>query len=486
MNNSNSKKTIGSALFWKFLERFGVQGSQFVLQIILARLLSPEHYGVLSLMVIFTTLANVFIQRGFNTALIQNKDVTEEDYSSVFYVTMGIAVVIYAILYISAPWIAVFYKMPDLVKPFRVLCLVLFPGALNSIQLAKVSRAMDFKKVFRSNVIAIVFSGIVGIVLAYLGAGLWALVVQNLLNVTVAAIVMWFTVKWRPMLVCNTYRLKALFSYGWKLLVSGLIDTAYADLYSLVIGRKYNASALAYYERGKQFPKFIINAVNTTVQTVMLPAMSAEQNDKEKVKSMTRASVMLSSYIIFPMMAGLAGIATPMVRLLLTEKWLPCVPFMQICCFSMALMPIHSCNLQAINAMGRSDIFLKLEIIKKIYGILLLVFAVVFYDSVLAIALVGIVSSLVSSVVNASPNKKLIGYSYLEQVIDIFPSMILSLVMFGAVLLLGKIVLPDILLLIMQIFVGIAVYVGMSAVLGLKPFKHLFGIVKNFKKKEKQ
>ena len=188
MNNSNSKKTIGSALFWKFLERFGVQGSQFVLQIILARLLSPEHYGVLSLMVIFTTLANVFIQRGFNTALIQNKDVTEEDYSSVFYVTMGIAVVIYAILYISAPWIAVFYKMPDLVKPFRVLCLVLFPGALNSIQLAKVSRAMDFKKVFRSNVIAIVFSGIVGIVLAYLGAGLWALVVQNLLNVTVAAI----------------------------------------------------------------------------------------------------------------------------------------------------------------------------------------------------------------------------------------------------------------------------------------------------------
>jgi O-antigen/teichoic acid export membrane protein len=295
---------------------------------------------------------------------------------------------------------------------------------------------------------------------------------------------MWFTVKWRPVLVCNLRRIKVLFSYGWKLLVSGLIDTAYADLYSLVIGRKYNAGALAFYERGKQFPKFIINAINTTVQTVMLPAMSAEQSDRERVKSMMRTSIALSSYIIFPMMAGLAGVAIPVVRLLLTDKWLPCVPFLQISCFSMAFMPIHSCNLQAINAMGRSDIFLKLEMIKKIYGILLLTGAVVFFDSVLAIALVGIVSSLVSSVVNASPNKRLVGYSYWEQIRDIFPSMMLSFVMFVVVLLVEKIVvLPDVLLLCVQIVVGVVVYVGLSVVFGLQPFKQLLGLVKNLLKK---
>ena len=198
----NGKK-IYSGLFWKLLERFGVQGSQFVLQIILARLLAPEHYGVLSMMVIFTTLANVFIQRGFNTALIQNKDVTEEDYSSVFWVTMLVAALLYALLFVTAPFIGDFYNMPELVAPFRVLCLVLFPGALNSIQLAKISRILDFKKVFFSNLSAILISGITGIVFALMGAGLWSLVVQFLLNVVVACIVMWFTVKWRPKFVCN-------------------------------------------------------------------------------------------------------------------------------------------------------------------------------------------------------------------------------------------------------------------------------------------
>ena len=246
---SNSKQ-ISQGLFWKLMERFGVQISQFVLQIVLARILDPAHYGVLSMMIIFTTLANVFIQRGFNTSLIQNKDVTEDDYSSVFWVTMTIAVAIYGLLFFSAPLIAKFYKMPDLVSPFRVLCLVLFPGALNSVQLAKISRNMDFKKVFKSNVAAILVSGIVGIILALLGAGLWALVAQNMLNTIVACIVMWFTVKWRPRLVCNFSRVKVLIKYGWKLLVSGLIDTLYQDLRSLVIGKKYNSSTLGYYIRG--------------------------------------------------------------------------------------------------------------------------------------------------------------------------------------------------------------------------------------------
>ncbi len=474
-NHFNNKK-IFNGLIWKFLERFGVQGSQFVLQIILARILDPEHYGVLSMMVIFTTLANVFIQRGFNTALIQNKDVTEEDYSSVLWVTGGIAVVLYAVLFAAAPLIAKFYNMPELVQPFRVLCLVLFPGALNSIQLAKVSRGLDFKKVFRSNVVAIILSGVAGIVLAYLGAGLWALVAQFLLNVLIACIVMWFTVKWRPRVVCNLARVKVLFAYGWKLLVSGLIDTLYQDLRSLVIGKKYDSGTLGYYNRGKQFPQFIINAINTTVQSVMLPAYSKNQSEANKIKGMMRNSITLSSFIIFPMMAGLAGLAEPLVRLLLTEKWLPCVPYMQIYCFTFAFYPVHSCNLQAINAMGRSDIFLKLEIIKKTMGIAALVIALACFDSPIAIAATGVITGLISCFINAAPNKKLVNYSYWEQIRDILPSMLASLVMLLAVLTVEKLRLNDILILVVQVAVGVVIYVAIAAVFRLKPFVMLLSV----------
>lgn len=480
----SSKQQILSGLVWKFLERFGVQASQFVLQLVLARILDPEHYGVLSMMVIFTTLANVFIQRGFNTALIQNKNVTEEDYSSVFYITMSIAAVLYGILFAAAPWIAAFYKMPELVQPFRVLCLVLFPGALNSIQIAKVSRAMDFKKIFRSNLAAILVAGSVGITLAFLGAGLWALVAQYILNVLVACVVMWFTVRWRPRLVCNLKRVKELFAYGWKLLVSSLMDTLHQDLRSLIIGRKYDAGTLGYYNRGKQFPQFIINAINTTVQSVLLPAMSEKQDERDKLKTMMRISITLSAFVIFPMMAGLAGVARPLVELLLTEKWLPCVPYMQIYCFSLAFRPVHSCNLQAINATGRSDIFLKLEIIKKIIGTIALVIAVVCFDSPIAIAMTGIVTTLLNCFVNAFPNRKLVGYSYEEQMLDILPAFTAAMLMFGVVLLIELLQLNSYVTMMVQIIAGVAVYVGLAVVFRIKAFDTILSIIKKYSKKK--
>ena len=466
------------ALIWKLLERFGVQGIQFVLQIILARLLDPEHYGVLSLMVIFTTLANVFIQNGFNTALIQNKDVTEEDYSSVFWVSLSIAAILYAVLFFAAPVIAAFYEMPDLVAPFRVLCLLLFPGALNSIQLAKVSREMDFKKVFYSNIGGIVISGVVGIVVALLGGGLWALVVQTLLNIVAACAVMTFTVKWRPRFVCNLTRVKILFSFGWKLLASGLLDTLYQDIRSLVIGKKYNADMLGYYDRGKQFPQFLINGINSAVQSVLLPAMSAEQDNKVQVKTLMRNSVMLSSYIIFPMMAGLAGVATPLVQLLLTEKWLPCVPFLQIYCFSFAFYPVHTSNLQAINAMGRSDIFLKLELIKKSIGLSALAIAVFCFDSPIAIAMTGALTTISSCFINAYPNKKLIGYSYFEQMRDILPSFAAAIVMCGMVLLVELLSMSTIMTILVQVIVGVVGYVAISAIFRLQPFLQILNVIK--------
>lgn len=469
---------MGIAIIWKLLERFGVLGGQFILQIILARLLDPEHYGVLSMMVIFTALANVFIQTGFNTSLIQNKDVTEEDYSSVFWVSLGIAGALYGMLFAAAPLIAAFYEMPDIVAPFRVLALMLFPGALNSVQLAKISRDMDFKQVFRSNVAAIVVSGGIGIALAYMGAGLWALVAQTLMNVTVACVVMWFTVKWRPRLVCNLARIKVLFSYGWKLLVSSLLDTLYQDLRSLVIGKKYDSGTLGYYNRGKQFPQFVISAINGAVQSVMLPAMSAEQDDRARVKAMMRNSITLSSYIIFPMMAGLAAVAEPLIELLLTDKWLPCVPYMQIYCFTFAFYPVHSCNLQAINAMGRSDLFLRLEIIKKSYGLVALVIAVFCFESPIAIAMTGVFTTFISCFVNASPNKKLIGYAYAEQMKDILPSLLMSLVMAVCVAQVNRLGLGLVLTLVLQVTLGAAVYVLLSVITKSQPFRLLVDMLK--------
>lgn len=481
---STSNKSISQGLFWKLLERFGVQGVQFILQIILARLLDPGHYGMLSIMVIFTTLANVFVQSGFNTALIQSKELDEDDYSSVFWVSLGVAGILYAVIFVAAPGIASFYSMTEIVTPLRVLALMLFPGALNSIQVAKISRELSFKKSFVSSLSAIAVSGIVGVSLAYSGAGLWALVGQSLANVFVSCIVMKFTVKLKLRLRCNLARVKILFEFGWKLLVSSLIDTLYSDLYSLTIGKKYNNDTLGYYSKGRQFPQLIITSVNGAVQSVMLPVLSEKQDQKEQAKALMRTSMMMSSYIIFPMMAGLAAVATPLISLLLTDKWLPCVPYLQIYCFSMAFYPVHTCNLQAINAMGRSDVFLKLEIIKKSYGMALLIVALVFFDSPIAIVAMGILTTLISSFVNASPNRKLINYSYWEQVKDILPSFIISLVMFCLVSWVGSLLtLHSIIVIIIQIAIGVTFYLVSSLIFKPEPFVALLKIVKNKLKK---
>lgn len=481
---STSNKSISQGLFWKLLERFGVQGVQFIVQIILARLLDPGHYGMLSIMVIFTTLANVFVQSGFNTSLIQSKELDEDDYSSVFWVSLGVAGILYAVIFVAAPRIASFYSMDEIVTPLRVLALMLFPGALNSIQVAKISRELNFKKAFASNVSAIIVSGIVGVFMAYSGAGLWALVGQSLSNVFVSCIVMKFTVKLKLRFKCNLQRVKILFKFGWKLLVSSLIDTLYSDLYSLTIGKKYSNDTLGYYSKGRQFPQLIITSVNGAVQSVMLPVLSGKQDQKEQAKALMRTSMMMSSYIIFPMMAGLAAVATPLISLLLTDKWLPCVPYLQIYCFSMAFYPVHTCNLQAINAMGRSDVFLKLEIIKKSYGMALLIVALVFFDSPIAIVAMGILTTLISSFVNASPNRKLINYSYWEQVKDILPSFIMSLAMFCLVSWVGSLLtLHSIIVIIIQIAIGVTFYLVSSLIFKPEPFVTLLKIVKNKLKK---
>ncbi len=475
----NTRKIV-SGFSWKLFERLGVQGVQFILQLLLARLLAPEHYGVLSIMLIFISLANVFVQNGFSSSLVQDKDVTDEDYSSVFWISFLIATLLYAVLFVTAPLIAFFYQMPTLVAPLRVLSLMLFPSVFNAVQQSKILREMDFRKVFFSNVTAIAVSGVAGVVAAFFGLGLWALVIYQLLHIVIACAVMYFTVDWRLRLVCNMARVKVLFSFGWKLLVSNLLNTLYQDLRSLVIGKKYNSSTLGFYNRGKQFPQLIMNTVNSAVQGVMFPALSAEQNDRARMKAMMRRSIAVGSFLIFPIMTGLALVAPALVELLLTERWLPCVPFMQIYCFSFAFYPIHSCNLQAVTALGRSDLFLKLEIIKKIMGVALLVIAVVFFDSPIAIALTGLISTVICFFINAQPVKALVKYSYFEQLRDLIPATLLSLAMCAPVLLVSTLSWHPIYILLVQVAVGAAVYIGAAFLFNVSSCRFILNLAKQY------
>ena len=289
---------------------------------------------------------------------------------------------------------------------------------------------------------------------------------------------MYYTSKLRIRFVCNLQRVKVLFSFGWKILVSALVDTLYQDLRSMVVGLKYNSATLGYYNRGKHFPQFVGNIVSNSVSSVMLPAMSKKQDRPEQLKDLMRKSISLSAYIFFPMMMGLAAVSTPLVTVLLTEKWLPCVPYMQIYCFSYAFHPVHLCNVQAINAMGRSDVYLKLEFIKKGYGILFLVLAIVLFDTPLAIAMTGLISTWISWFVNSYPNKKLVGYSYLEQIRDVLPSLIMAGVMYVVVVMITTLQWNVWITLFVQIFVGVVIYLGLSIITKSKEFMYLFAEIK--------
>ncbi len=477
----NLKTKVLSGLIWKFGERISAQLVTFIVSIVLARLLSPAYYGAIAIVNIFIALANVFVVAGFGNSLIQKKDADNVDFSSVFYFNIVLSLVIYIILFFCAPVIADFYNMEILSPVLRVLGLRLIVAGVNSVQHAYVSKHMMFKSFFWSTLFGTLLSGVVGIAMAYAGFGIWALVAQYMVNTTVDTIVLWVTVKWKPVLEFSFIRLKGLFSYGWKLLVSELLNTGYNELRSLVIGKGYSSSDLAFYTKGKSFPNLIVTNIISSIQSVLFPAMSERQDKKENVKAITRRSIRISSYVMLPMMCGLALIAEPFVRALLTDKWLPCVPFLQIYCFSFSLHPIHTANLQAIKAMGRSDLFLKLEIIKKIIGVIVLVISVKF--GVLAIAMTGLLTTVISSVINSYPNVRLLKYRYVEQIKDLFNGIIPLTVMWVTVWLVRMININDILMMILQILVGIVVYVTVSSITKNESFLYIHSIIKELLKK---
>ncbi len=475
----NLKQKTLSSLAWRYAERCGAQGIQFIVQIVLARLLTPADYGIIGLITVFIAIAQVFAQSGLGQALVQKKDADNTDFSTVFFFSIVFSIMIYAVLFMCAPLIASFYNMPQLTPVVRVLGLSIIIAAVNSVQQAYVQRTMQFKRFFWSTLIGTIISAFTGIGAAYKGWGVWALVVQQLTNQIIDTIVLWLTVKWRPNIVFSLKRMKRLFSYGWKLLCSSVLDTTYNNIYSLVIGKFYSESELGFYNRGKQFPMLIIANINSAIDSVLFPVMSEAQENKKALKDMVRRSIVTSTFFIFPCMAGLAAVARPLTVLLLTEKWLPAVPFIQFCCFTFAFWPIHTANLQAIKAVGRSDIFLKLEIIKKVVGVITLI---VTLPHGLYVMMIGkCVTAVTGSFLNASPNKKLLDYSYFEQIRDVLPAMLLSLFMCGCVLSINLLGLGNLTTMIIQVILGIIIYAAGAKLLKLESMDFIIKTLKEFK-----
>lgn len=471
-----SRKTTIVGFIWRFAERVGAQGVSFIVSIILARILAPELYGTIALVTVFTSILNVFVDSGLGSALIQKKDADDLDFSSVFYFNMAVCIFLYLLMYLAAPLIARFYNDLTLVPIIRVLSLTLVISGVKNIQHSYVARTMQFKRFFFATLGGTIGAAIIGIYMAYCGYGVWALVVQYVFNIAMDTLILWLTVKWRPKRMFSWERLKQLFSYAWKLLASSLLDTVYNNLRQLIIGKMYTSEDLAFYNRGRQFPHMIIDNVNSSINSVLFPTMSKAQDDKARLKEMTRRSIKTSTYIMAPLMMGMAFCAEPIVRLLLTEKWMEAVPYMRIFCITLMFYPIHTANLNAIKAMGRSDIFLKLENIKKVMGLALLLSTMWF--GVMAMAYSGLLSTFLSMIINSWPNRNLLDYKYEDQMKDILPGILLAVFMGACVYAIQLLGFNDFVTLLIQVPLGAAIYVGGSKLLKLESFIYLLDMIK--------
>lgn len=461
---------------WRFFELIASQGVSFIVSILLARLLLPSEYGSIALVSVFISIMDVFVTRGFGTALIQKKNADNVDFSTVFFFNICFTGILYLVIFFLAPYVALFYKDNQLCILIRVLGIRTILSGVNSVQQAYVSKRMDFKKFFFATIGGTILSGVIGIVMAYFGCGVWALVVQYLLNAFVDTLILWLTVKWRPILAFSIKRLKGLFGYGWKILGSGLLGAIYGNLQTLIIGKMESSSELACYNKGKQFPQTIVSSIATAIEGVMFPAMANHQENVDQVKEITKRSIVVSSYVMFPLTLGLLAVARPLIILLLTKKWENCVLFLQIACIVYLFWPVQTVNLQAIKAMGRSDIFLTLEVIKKVIGILGILLGACF--GVKGIIISEAVCSVITLFVDVFPNRKTISYGLLEQLRDFFPSLALSVIMCVCVIGIGKVIQQTAVVQItIQVLIGGVIYLIGSKICNIQGFCIICNIV---------
>ena len=469
---------VKSSFGWKFFERVGVQITNLLVSIILARMLSPDEYDPITLILIFINLATVFVQGGFNTALIQKKEVQKKDFSSTLYLSLVVAVVLYLLIYLTAPAMARFYEMQELSPMLRVTALILIPGAFNSVQTAYASRHFRFRGIFISSIIAVFLSAATGIAMAYRGFGAWALVAQQVVYHTTICFTQWVAIRWTPFGTFSWKSIRTLSPFGLKILANNFINALFLDIRSLMIGKVYpEEGTISNFSRGKQFPQAIMESVNGTIQTVLLPVYSKEQDSKTQVISMLRNTMRLSTFLVMPLMAGMAVVARPMIAVVLNESWLGCVFFLQMFCISYILMMMQLPAMQAYRALGDSTTPLVLELIKKTAEIVLLFTTI--WISINAVAISIVVCGVISVFIGVIANHYKLKYSLLQQLRDILPSLLLSLGMAAAVYLTSLIPMRQVFSLILQVGVGAVTYVGLAFICRVESLRTLISAVKN-------
>lgn len=481
MSPAITKGKIITSLIWKLFERIGKKGITFVISIILARLLLPRDFGIVVLARVFIDIVITFIENGFSVALIQKKDADDLDFSSVFYFGLGIAAISYAVLWFAAPGIASFYKIPEIQGVLRVLSVIIFIGTVNSIQDAILSKNMQFKKSFKIVMSSVLISAVIGIWMAYHGFGVWALVWQKIISYAVSCIIMFFLVKWYPKLMFSFERIKELFSFGVKTFFASVLNFAYNDLCSLVIGKSFSSADLGIYNKGITFPQFIVSNLDGPIQAVMFPAFAIYQEDKARLKDMVRRSIVTSCFFIIPAMVGLAVVAEPLVRLLLTEKWIACVFFLQCACVKFALWPIQTANMQVLKGMGHGTTLLRIEMIKKIVCVAGFCIAAFAFRSLKAVVIFDAVTTLISVLISTLPNSQFIKYTFRDQILDIMPSVLLSLAMGAVIILLGKVGLGPVFTMLLQAAVGMVLYFSLAWLFKLESFRYLIKILRREK-----
>lgn len=426
MDSLRKKTLVGS--IWMMMERFGYLTIQFVSNLVLARLLMPEDFGAIGIMMVFITLSNVFIDSGFSASLIQKKEITEKDKSTVFFTNLILSVVVYTVLFISSPWIADYFHIEQLRSLFRVLGIVLLIDAFCAIQNTMLTREMNFKRLTQIKLAAIVIAASVAIYLAYTGFGIWALIVQYILYSTIRTSVTWFVAKWHPIFSFSKESFVTLFGFGSKLLLQSFVATLYVNFQQILIGRFYKPADLGYYSQARQFQQIPTGTVTQVINSVAFPAYAKLQDDREQLRQMFRQNVQMVSFVNTPIMVFLAAIAQPLIILLYSSKWIGSIHYFQFLCLGFGIfLAVHECSLSVLKAVGRSDYVLKLEIIKKILGVIFILIGITvwgIWGILYALAL----NSFIEIFLNGYYVKKEINYSGLNQLIDMMPSLIVSLV----------------------------------------------------------
>lgn len=484
MNLDSIKNKAVSGFIWSFTDFISRQGISFVIQIILARLLLPEDFGIIGIVTIFIALSKKFIDSGFTKALIRENDSTQEDYSTVFYFNLGMAIIMCLILVFMSEWIAIFFNEPKLVLIIRVLSLSPVINSIGMLQRTMLIKKVDFKSQTRVNVTSSFISGAIAIAFAYKGFGVWSLVIKTLsMNILQTSILCYIN-KWKPSLVFNISSFKRLFGFGWKLLVSGLIDTLFSDIQMVIIGRYFSATQLGYYTNVRNLRNVILDSITSTVQKVSYPVLSKMQDEDTTLRQGYRTIAKGSVYLTFPMMIGLLAVADHLIRVLYGVNWISSVPYLRIICLAGMLYPLHVINLNILQVKGRSDLFLKLEIAKQCVGIVIIFIVLYFKLGVLGLLWGKVVHSFISLYINSYFSGKLLSYSTKDQIKDVMPIFIITLIMGVSVYVLGRIISISVFLLLpIQVLFGIFIYFILSKIFRLKELDTILNLLYKIKDK---